>query len=88
MNQQRFTLMFVSGCAVVAATACVAIALGLIGLINWTFLNCGTSTTCSAAMWVVNYWWALFIPVCVIAAVVLRRLHDGMRARLSNSKSS
>lgn len=88
MNQRHFTLVFVSVCAVAAATASVAIALGLIRLINWTFQNCGTSSACNAATWVIAYWWALFVPVCVIAAVLLRRLHDAMRAGLSTPKSS
>ena len=81
-KKKRFTLMFVAGCVAVGIAACIAITLGMIRLIWWYLANCGESTGCSAANWMIDYWWLIFMPACLVAAVGLRRLHDKRYARL------
>ena len=81
--RKKFTLMFIAGCVAIGIVACVATALGMIGLIGWYLGNCGSSATCSAASWMIDYWWLVFVPACLIAAVILRRVHDKSYARLA-----
>lgn len=79
---KRFTLIFVIACIVLGALACVGTALGMIRISLWYLGNCGETAQCQAAEWMIDYWWALFIPACLAAATVLRRVHDRRLARL------
>ena len=81
-KRRRFTLMFVAGCVAAGIVACIATTLAMLRLIYWYLGNCGASTACSVANWVIDYWWLLFVPASLVAAVILRRVHDKYYLRL------
>ena len=83
---QKFTVMFLSGCVVSAIVTCIAIALGMLKLIYWYLGNCGISTACTAASWTIDYWWGVFVPASLAAAVILRRVYDRRYARITTGE--
>lgn len=81
-KRKKFTLMFIAGCTAAGIAACIAITLGMIRLIYWYLANCGESISCSTASWMIDYWWLAFVPACLVAAGVLRAIHDNRYERI------
>ena len=86
-SKKRFTLNFVIACVVLGALASAGTALGMIRITLWFLGNCGETADCRAAEWLIDYWWILFIPVCLAAAAALRLVHDRYLARMGPPRS-
>ena len=65
----RSNFLFISACVGIFVLACMATAFGMIRVIGWYLSNCGArSPSCSAASWLIDYWWLLFVPGVMLAA--------------------
>ena len=86
MNKQRtFDLTFVGSCVALASLACIAIAWSLIEITQWYLINCPGANRCTITQLVIDYWWFLFVPFCLLAAWALRKLYDKQSKMRSGS---
>jgi len=82
-KRTRINLIFIGAGIALFILACIAAAFGMIWVIRWYLSNCGTSQNCSAADWLISYWWLLFVPACLAGAFLMRRSYDRAYARLT-----
>ena len=75
-SRRSFDLIFIGSCVALAILACAAIAWMLIETTRWYLNNCPASTNCASAKWMIDYWWLLFLPVCLLSAWALRKVYD------------
>lgn len=75
-KKKRFTVVFVIVCIALAVAVCLATTAAMLFVIWWYISNCGNSPACSSADWLISYWWALFVPGCLIATFLLRKLYE------------
>jgi hypothetical protein len=86
MTPQRALLFkFLTVCAAGFGLACAATAWVMVWVIRWTISNCGEGTACSIGNWLIDFWWAPFVLVVLMAAAWLRRTFDRMVARLPDA---
>lgn len=81
-KKKQLILKFIAAGAGLGIIACVATALGMIQMTFWYLAECGDSASCKTAGWLIDYWWALFVPAILVSALVLRRLYEAGVARL------
>lgn len=72
----REDILFLALSTVVFLGICVLTAAGMIRLIYWALINCGDAPGCMAADSLISYWWALFVPVVLLAAYAINRVYQ------------
>lgn len=85
MNKNfRSNAVFIAICVAIFLLVCVASTYSMIWVIGWYLSNCSeaATNTCSAANWLISYWWLLFIPGILAATFFVHRSFVKRQAKL------
>ena len=77
----RRKLVFIVGSVGAFTLACVASAFSMIWVIGWYMSNCAVASSgCKVALWLIDFWWLLFVPAILLAAMLIHRLYTRDKA--------
>ena len=76
MNAKNKKIVFLVACSGLFLLACVATTQFMIRLILWYLDNCGSpSAQCTRVEWLISYWWAIFVPLTLIVALLAHKAY-------------
>jgi hypothetical protein len=74
-------LAFIVAGAGVFLAACYAVFLFNLRVVDWWFGMCPGDPACARAEWLIRYWWALFVPLCLLLAALAYALYRRLFGR-------